>query len=179
MSCPRTPYVPIIETIWLAKALIDQLRALADKHYPNEVGGILAGYINGNGAVVTEIVGPGPLAEHRPQTFLPDHAFQPGRISAVDGKFDKDEVGTMTEHLVLDTAGAQVGARAGHARIEEAYDSMREQVPDAPRRLVAVFVVHLGDTAADKGHCQRFARRDLMKKMRETVPHHQLAGIVE
>jgi integrative and conjugative element protein (TIGR02256 family) len=83
MSCPRTPNAPIIETIWLAKALIDQLRALAGKHYPNEVGGILAGYINGNGAVVTEVVGPGPLAEHRPQTFLPDHAFHTEEMTRI------------------------------------------------------------------------------------------------
>lgn len=69
------PTAPIISACWLSRHLRDQLTELASQWHPNEVGGILAGYVNDGAAVVTEIVGPGPDALHRSSTFLPDHAY--------------------------------------------------------------------------------------------------------
>lgn len=69
------PIASIISACWLSRHLRDQLAELASQWHPNEVGGILAGYVNGGAAVVTEIVGPGSDALHRPSTFLPDHAY--------------------------------------------------------------------------------------------------------
>jgi integrative and conjugative element protein (TIGR02256 family) len=67
--------VPIIDTCWLPLQARVSSTNFATAFYPNEVGGILAGYISGDAIVVTDIVGPGPLARHRRNSFLPDHEF--------------------------------------------------------------------------------------------------------
>jgi integrative and conjugative element protein (TIGR02256 family) len=68
--------VPTIRTVWLSGAVVRALTHLAIEHHPYEVGGLVAGYLNDEAAVVTDMVGPGPLAKHRHNTFLPDHAYQ-------------------------------------------------------------------------------------------------------
>lgn len=67
---------PIINCVWISRTIGRELKELADEYFPLEVGGILAGYLSNESAVVTDIVGPGPLAQHRRETFLPDHSYQ-------------------------------------------------------------------------------------------------------
>ena len=68
--------VPTIKTVRLSGSVVRAMARLATEHYPYEVGGLVAGYLNEEAAVVTELVGPGPLAKHCHDTFLPDHAHQ-------------------------------------------------------------------------------------------------------
>ena len=67
---------PIINSVWISRAIGRELEELASEHFPLEVGGILAGHLNNESAVITEIVGPGPLAQHHRESFLPDHGYQ-------------------------------------------------------------------------------------------------------
>lgn len=67
---------PIINSVWISRTIGCKLKELADEYFPLEVGGILAGYLSDESAVVTEIVGPGPQAQHHRETFLPDHRYQ-------------------------------------------------------------------------------------------------------
>ena len=76
MRCRHMLTVPTIRTVWLPGSVVRALTDLAIEHYPNEVGGLVAGYLNDEAAVITDMVGPGPLAKHRRDTFLPDHAYQ-------------------------------------------------------------------------------------------------------
>jgi integrative and conjugative element protein (TIGR02256 family) len=57
----------------------------AYRSLPNETGGILLGYwsVSSNAAVVTNVLGPGPAADHRPMSFSPDADFQVGEIARV------------------------------------------------------------------------------------------------
>lgn len=66
---------PTISTCWFTSDLQLKLIGLASEWYPNEVGGILSGYISGEEAIITEVVGPGPNAIHRRNLFSPDHQF--------------------------------------------------------------------------------------------------------
>lgn len=74
---------PIIRRVWVRRADAEGLERLADSYYPVEVGGILAGYVNEESAVVTEIVGPGPQAQHSHDSFLPDHDYQTNEMHRI------------------------------------------------------------------------------------------------
>lgn len=54
-----------------------------DRQFPYETGGVLLGYLVGDEAVVTEIVGPGPKAIHRRMSFVPDYDFHASSIAKV------------------------------------------------------------------------------------------------
>ena len=75
--------VPTIKTVWLSRSVVRALMRLATEHHPYEVGGLVAGYLNDEAAVVTEMVGPGPLAKHQHDTFLPDRAYQTERMHSL------------------------------------------------------------------------------------------------
>lgn len=60
----------------MRESVVRALTRLAIEHFPYEVGGLVAGYLNDEAAAVTDFVGPGPLAKHRRDAFLPDHAYQ-------------------------------------------------------------------------------------------------------
>jgi integrative and conjugative element protein (TIGR02256 family) len=47
------------------------------------VGGVIAGYWNGNSAVITECVGPGTEATHHSTFFIPDHQFHIREIERI------------------------------------------------------------------------------------------------
>lgn len=65
----------------------------ASNRLPRETGGILLGHwADGRQAVVTHVIGPGPLARHGYSTFEPDYQFQEAEIvricASVDGGCD-------------------------------------------------------------------------------------------
>jgi integrative and conjugative element protein (TIGR02256 family) len=65
------------EKLWIEKAAYSIMQKLADSHFPLETGGMLLGYLGGNGeAVVTNIIGPGPNAVHGRFRFVPDGEYQ-------------------------------------------------------------------------------------------------------
>ena len=77
------PNAPTTDVCWLpSRAQIDLLDFARDWH-PNEVGGILAGYVNGKAIVVTEVVGPGPNATHERILFCPDHEYHLQEMSRI------------------------------------------------------------------------------------------------
>ncbi len=58
--------------------LLDQ----AQKHAPNETGGLLLGYRHSpTEAVITDAIGPGPEAKHRASTFEPDYPWQADQLA--------------------------------------------------------------------------------------------------
>ena len=65
------------EVLWLPESLQQEqiLRDIA-AHYPNETGGMLLGYVNGNHRVVTALIDAGPNAEHGSYRMLPDNVYQ-------------------------------------------------------------------------------------------------------
>ncbi|MDA8118696.1 MAG: Mov34/MPN/PAD-1 family protein [Gammaproteobacteria bacterium] len=65
------------ELLWLPEPL-QQEQILTDiaTHHPNETGGMLLGYVNGNQRVVTALIGAGPNAEHEQYRMLPDNGYQ-------------------------------------------------------------------------------------------------------
>lgn len=64
-------------SMWISGAALDDLTDEADRTYPLETGGVLAGYFAENGEpVVLAAIGPGPTADHRRYRFTPDHAWQ-------------------------------------------------------------------------------------------------------
>ncbi|MNF98083.1 hypothetical protein D3C84_809310 [compost metagenome] len=68
---------------WVPQRLWDGMTALASEWRPLEVGGVMAGYWNGNSAVITEYVGPGDEATHSPTAFVPDHQFHVREIERI------------------------------------------------------------------------------------------------
>lgn len=54
------------------------MRAEAEDKQPNETGGIFFGYWVPpyKNAVITHAIGPGPLADHKPDFFRPDSSYQ-------------------------------------------------------------------------------------------------------
>ena len=63
--------------IWFCREVLEVMQQWADRHFPNEVGGILVGYEADTGdVVVREVIGPGPSAIHRTTRFLPDSKYQ-------------------------------------------------------------------------------------------------------
>jgi integrative and conjugative element protein (TIGR02256 family) len=61
----------------MPKSVFEELTTEADRTYPFETGGVLAGYLAVNGDVVVQAaIGPGPKALHKRWSFLPDHDWQ-------------------------------------------------------------------------------------------------------
>lgn len=70
-------------TLWLGAPAWHALISEADDKAPLETGGVLLGYFGAaaSEAVVTEIVGPGPNADHRRMGFTPDAEYQEREIA--------------------------------------------------------------------------------------------------
>lgn len=68
--------------VHVAAGVLDAAEFVAQQHFPNEAGGALMGYWSEDGkeVVVTDLIGPGPSATHRPASFKPDYAFQEKEI---------------------------------------------------------------------------------------------------
>lgn len=121
------PRAPIIERLWLAGPLRDDLLAHASRVYPDEVGGILTGYQNGVDAVVAVLIGPGAASTSTPMSFTPDgpyHAAEMARVYAEsEGRFGY--LGDWHTHpngvaglSALDVRTLRAIARARSARCE-------------------------------------------------------------
>jgi integrative and conjugative element protein (TIGR02256 family) len=57
-------------------ALFGEVAALAAAAFPYETGGIILGQESGRARTVSEVIGPGPNAEHRRASFDPDQDWQ-------------------------------------------------------------------------------------------------------
>ncbi len=71
--------------IELTAAVLAEMEAEAERHFPSESGGVLLGYRppgHRRALQVTEVVGPGPRARHRRHRFEPDGAWQATEIAA-------------------------------------------------------------------------------------------------
>ncbi|WP_425305661.1 Mov34/MPN/PAD-1 family protein [Desulfocurvibacter africanus] len=68
---------------WLPRKLLGDMRALAQELSPKETGGVLMGYRSQGQIVITEVVGPGPGAEHFPSRFVPDHEWQETEVARI------------------------------------------------------------------------------------------------
>lgn len=64
--------------LWLSSQAWDLMQREADDGFPDETGGILFGYWirRFDEAVVSEVIGPGPNAQHRADSFRPDADYQ-------------------------------------------------------------------------------------------------------
>lgn len=78
MSAPLS-----LRTAWIARVLFDEMKAEAQRATPNETGGVFMGYWSRDGSevVITEVIGPGPAATHRPGSFTPDAGYQEAEIA--------------------------------------------------------------------------------------------------
>lgn len=81
MSSRAIPTALTIKTCWMPRSIQQQLEDLAREWAPLEVGGVLAGYWNGDSAVITHHIGPGENARHHAWTFAPDYAFHEREIA--------------------------------------------------------------------------------------------------
>jgi len=81
MSSHLTRNAPSISQCWMPQRIRDQLAEMAQNWAPLEVGGVLAGYLNGDAAVITDLVGPGDRAEHQRFHFAPDYDFHVREIA--------------------------------------------------------------------------------------------------
>lgn len=62
---------------WISKRGIELMQAEANRCYPLETGGVLAGYLADNGEIVIHAAfGPGPQAKHKRYRFEPHHEWQ-------------------------------------------------------------------------------------------------------
>jgi integrative and conjugative element protein (TIGR02256 family) len=68
---------------WLSSTVYAELTQEADRHAPNETGGVLIGYWAGKPAepVILLGVGPGPKAKHSPSRFVPDYDFHEQEVA--------------------------------------------------------------------------------------------------
>lgn len=65
------------EELWLPKELVQiEIANEIARHYPNETGGMLLGYINGSHRVVTAGISAGPNAQRSPSHMVPDDQYQ-------------------------------------------------------------------------------------------------------
>lgn len=63
--------------LWISEASLAEMSKEAERAYPLETGGILAGYVaDCGGIVITGVSGPGPNATHDKFRFTPDHDWQ-------------------------------------------------------------------------------------------------------
>lgn len=70
--------------LWLCGTAHEYMLKVADRSSPNETGGVLMGYISKTGEpVITNVVGPGPKAEHSRMAFVPDYGFHEREVARI------------------------------------------------------------------------------------------------
>jgi integrative and conjugative element protein (TIGR02256 family) len=78
--------MPEKHVIWISSKILKLCVNEADHHYPLETGGVFMGYWSDpRSAVVTKLIGPGPLAIHEPHNFEPDQEWQ---IKEIAGHYE-------------------------------------------------------------------------------------------
>lgn len=69
--------------MWVARSALLAMRDEAGRHGPLESGGLALGYrVSDQEAVVTDMIGPGPAAEHRSDRYKPDVEYQEAELGA-------------------------------------------------------------------------------------------------
>lgn len=63
-------------TLWVDRGLLRQLAAAAEGAAPDETGGVLLGWRNGDALVIDRVVDAGPGAERWPMGMRPDADYQ-------------------------------------------------------------------------------------------------------
>lgn len=80
-------------TVWVERVAVSAMLEEASRAHPMETGGLLIGYRGPDRtAVVTQIIGPGPGAIHRGDSFEPDYNFHEAaleRIHAESGGIER------------------------------------------------------------------------------------------
>lgn len=66
---------------WISDNSTKAMRHFASLSSPNETGGVLLGWRDGDDRIVADIIGPGPNAVHKPNRFVPDHDWQVAAIA--------------------------------------------------------------------------------------------------
>lgn len=69
--------------IWISDTDQNLMCNESARFLPLETGGVLMGYCAMDSIVITNIVGPGPKAIHKPSSFIPDHDWQLEEISKI------------------------------------------------------------------------------------------------
>jgi integrative and conjugative element protein (TIGR02256 family) len=64
-------------SLWISRPAYEAMVNGASRAFPSETGGVLLGYADSADMdlLVEQAVGPGPGAEHRRRSFVPDHAY--------------------------------------------------------------------------------------------------------
>ncbi|MHB8892842.1 MAG: Mov34/MPN/PAD-1 family protein [Candidatus Limnocylindrales bacterium] len=69
-------------TLWIGRDLLRRLAREADEAQPDETGGVLLGWRNGDDAVIQQVVDAGPRAQRWPTGMRPDAEYQATKVAA-------------------------------------------------------------------------------------------------
>lgn len=76
-----------LNKIWINEKLYQQIIKEAERHYPQETGGVLMGYVAENNEImITDIINSGPKGRHELCLFCPDYNYQEKRVASVYNK---------------------------------------------------------------------------------------------
>lgn len=75
--------MPVSKVVWISDKDQVSIFEESSRSFPLETGGVLMGYWTKDNTVITNVIGPGPDAVHRPSSFLPDHDWQLEEISRI------------------------------------------------------------------------------------------------
>ena len=69
-------------TLWIPEAVLAEMVVEAKRCFPQETGGVWMGFrgAESEDLVITHVIGPGPSAIHRNDSFQPDAAYQHAEI---------------------------------------------------------------------------------------------------
>jgi integrative and conjugative element protein (TIGR02256 family) len=70
-------------TLWIAETVLLSVAEEAERHVPNETGGVLLGHRTGNEVVVVAAIDAGPAAVRWRSGFKPDADFQEAEIERI------------------------------------------------------------------------------------------------
>ena len=77
--------------MWITHAVMDEVIREAESRFPYETGGVLLGYQSDSGeCVISSCIGPGPKADHRRSSFLPDADWQVDQMGRLFEESDAD-----------------------------------------------------------------------------------------
>lgn len=111
--------------LWLERRQVKKILKEILAHFPNETGGLLAGYIGHNDEkVVTKITIAGPRAKHHPYSYIPDYKFDERQIAKIYRKSKRSEtyLGDWHSHPGANSylSGTDKGTLERIARFEKA-----------------------------------------------------------
>lgn len=79
--------------VWIGREVLEELFVRAESKAPLETGGVLMGYWGSQSeTVVTQLIGPGPNATHKEDSFIPDQAYHEQEIARIYEESGRTEV---------------------------------------------------------------------------------------